>query len=93
MCALYVLSVIGAVALVALLACGVNKAIDFFSEIRALKEKCERIDNRYWDHERRMATIHDNLISIHNDISMLSTRMDAAENAIRGTKKEDSENA
>lgn len=93
MLALYVLAVIGATALVVLLACGVNKAIDFFSEIRALKEKCERIDNRYWNHERTIATIHDNLISIHNDISMLSTRMDAAENAIRGTKKEDSENA
>lgn len=90
---LYVLAVIGPTTLVALLAWGVTKAIDFFSEIRALKEKCERIDNRYWDHERRMATIHDNLISINNDISMLTTRMNAAENAIQDVKKEDTANA
>lgn len=89
---LYVLSVIGAVALIALLAWCVSKAIDFFGEIDALKSKCERIDDRSWDHERRIATIHDNITSIHNDISMLSTRMDAAENAIRGMKKEGAEN-
>lgn len=93
MWALYVFSVIGAVALIAMLALGVNKAIDFFSEIGALKSKCDRIDDRSWDHERRIAAIHDNIISIHNDISMFSTRMDAAENTIRGMKKEDTENA
>lgn len=90
---LYVLAVIGAVALIALLGWGVTKVIDFFSEFSALKSKCDRIDDRSWEHERKIATIHDNMISIHNDISMLSTRTDAAENAIRGMKKEDTANA
>lgn len=90
---LYVLVVIGATTLVALLAWGVTKVIDFFSEIDAFKSKCDRIDDRCWDHERRIAAVHDNLISINNDISMLTTRMNAAENAIQDMKKEDTANA
>lgn len=93
MLALYVFAVIGVAALIALSAWGVSKTIELFSEIDALKSKCDRIDDRSWEHERKIATIHDNIISIHNDISMLSTRMDAAENAIRGMEKEDAENA
>lgn len=93
MWALYVLSVIGAVALVALLGWGVNKTIEFFSEIGALESKCDRIDDRSWEHERRIATIDDRISSIHYDVSMLTTRMYAAEKAIQDMTKEDTTNA
>lgn len=93
MWALYALSVIGAVALVALLGWGVNKTIEFFSEIDALKSKYDRIDDRSWEHERRIATIDDKISSIRYDLSMLTTRMYAAENAIQDMKKEDTANA
>ena len=93
MWALYVLAVIGATALVELLACGVNKVIDLFAKIDSIDRQYENIDNRYWGHERCLASIYNELQSIHNNISDLSTRMDAAETSIRGTKKEDSENA
>lgn len=84
---LYVLSSIGAVAIIAMLGFGVSKIIDLFDKIDSIDRKYENIDGRYLGHERSIANIHNNLTSVRNNISILSARMVDVEDKIRALEE------